>query len=266
MTEWYAYLWGLLTILLAALGAWLHSLRRNKVSIVDSLWPLLFLIAALTYAATSSVSGPRLLLMVVLVGVWALRLSAYITWRNWGGPEDRRYQAIRANHEPHFAVKSLFIVFGFQGLLAWFISLPLLAAIAGQQALNIFDMVGILLWLIGLVFEAGGDYQLAQFKADPTNRGRVMDSGLWRYTRHPNYFGDACIWWGFYLLATAAGGWWSIPAPVLMTFLLLRVSGVALLEKDIGERRPAYRAYIARTNAFFPGPRKPAPHSMEIDS
>jgi steroid 5-alpha reductase family enzyme len=104
-----------------------------------------------------------------------------------------------------------------------------------------------------MIFETGGDYQLARFKADPANQGKVMDRGLWRYTRHPNYFGEFCIWWGYYLIALAAGGWWSIFAPALMTFLLLHVSGVALLEKDIGQRRPAYRDYIARTNAFFPG-------------
>jgi steroid 5-alpha reductase family enzyme len=266
MMDWHAYGWGLLVICLAIVGAWLHSLRKNDVSIVDSLWSLLFLMAAMTYALTATATGPRALLTVILVGIWALRLSAYITWRNWGAPEDHRYQAIRAHHEPHFAFKSLFIVFGLQGLLAWFISMPLLAAIAGQQPLNALDYAGCMLWLIGLIFEAGGDYQLARFKADPANRGRVMDSGLWRYTRHPNYFGDCCIWWGFYLLALAAGGWWSIAAPIVMTILLLRVSGVALLEKDIADRRPAYRAYIARTNAFFPGPPRSVSNPTEVHS
>ncbi|MDQ1345785.1 MAG: hypothetical protein QG586_1316, partial [Pseudomonadota bacterium] len=133
-------------------------------------------------------------------------------------------------------------------------SLPLLAAIHSDAPLGWLDIAGVALWVVGLVFEAGGDWQLARFKADPGNRGRVLDTGFWRYTRHPNYFGDFCVWWGFFLIALAAGGAWSIVGPVLMSVLLLKVSGVALLEKDIGERRPAYRDYVRRTNAFFPGP------------
>ena len=141
-----------------------------------------------------------------------------------------------------------------QGVLAWLISLPLLAGILGQQSLGWLDIAAVSLWCIGFLFEAVGDWQLARFKADPANKGRVMDRGLWRYSRHPNYFGNCCLWWGFYLLALAAGGWWSIISPILMTFLLLKVSGVSLLEQDITERRPAYRDYIQRTNAFVPGP------------
>jgi steroid 5-alpha reductase family enzyme len=156
-------------------------------------------------------------------------------------------------YEDRCPFKSLYIDFALQGVLAWIISIPLLLAVAHPAPLQLLDYAGVLLWLTGMLFEAGGDYQLARFKADPANKGKVMDSGFWRYTRHPNYFGEFCIWWGFYLIAVAAGGWWTIYAPALMTFLLLRVSGVALLEKDIGKRRPAYRDYIARTNAFFPG-------------
>jgi steroid 5-alpha reductase family enzyme len=178
----------------------------------------------------------------------------YITKRNRGHGEDRRYQAIRAENEPGFRWKSIYIVFGLQAILAWIIALPLLAATLGTSPLGWLDYTALVLWLIGLFFEAVGDQQLADFKARPENKGKVMDRGLWRYTRHPNYFGEACIWWGYFLFAIAAGGWWTIVSPVLMTFLLLRVSGVALLEKDIGERRPAYRDYIERTNAFFPGP------------
>ena len=129
----------------------------------------------------------------------------------------------------------------------------MLGAVAGAAPLGLLDAAGLLLWATGLFFEAVGDWQLARFKADPANRGQVMDRGLWRYTRHPNYFGDFCIWWGFYLLAASAGAWWSIPGPLLMSLLLLKVSGVSLLEKDIGERRPAYAEYVRRTNAFFPG-------------
>ena len=137
--------------------------------------------------------------------------------------------------------------------LACIFSLPFLGAVSGAAPLGLLDAAGLLLWATGLFFEAVGDWQLARFKADPANRGQVMDRGLWRYTRHPNYFGDFCVWWGFYLLAASAGAWWSIPGPLLMSLLLLKVSGVSLLEKDIGERRPAYAQYVRRTNAFFPG-------------
>ena len=252
------YLWGLTAILIAAVLAWLVSLARRDVSIVDSLWSLFFLLAAAVYAATTPDAGPRTLLVLTLVIVWALRLSAYITWRNRGEGEDRRYQAIRRNNEPHFAFKSLYIVFGLQGLLAWLISLPLLAAMVSGASINALDLIGAGLWAIGMAFEAGGDYQLARFKARADNQGKVMDQGLWRYTRHPNYFGEFCIWWGFYAIALAGGAWWAVVSPLIMTGLLLRVSGVALLEKDIGERRPAYREYITRTNAFFPGPPRKA--------
>jgi steroid 5-alpha reductase family enzyme len=141
-----------------------------------------------------------------------------------------------------------------QALLAWIISVPLLVAIRGGGDPGLLDMAAFALWLLGFVFEAGGDYQLSRFKADPANAGKVMDRGLWRYTRHPNYFGDACVWWAFYLFALAAGGWWTVYAPIMMTLLLLKVSGVALLEKTISDRRPQYANYIRTTNAFFPGP------------
>jgi steroid 5-alpha reductase family enzyme len=249
-----SFLAGFLVILSLALVTWCVSLLKRDVSIVDSLWPLLFLAAAATYAATLPEPGPRTTLILILVGVWALRLAGYLTWRNWGEPEDRRYQTIRRRNEPYFALKSLYLIFGLQGTLAWIISLPLLAAIAAPGNVTVLDLAGVVLWGVGFVFESVGDAQLARFKSDPANRGRVMDSGLWRYTRHPNYFGDFCVWWGFYLLALSGGGWWSIVGPILMSLLLLRVSGVALLEKDIRDRRPAYREYSGRTNAFFPGP------------
>ena len=248
------WLEGLAALAVFGVLGWLLSLPLRNVSIVDSMWSLMFLLAALAYAAGQATPGPRGWLVIGLVSVWSLRLAAYITWRNRGHGEDFRYQKIRANNEPGFAFKSLYIVFGLQAGLAWVISLPLLAAINSTGPLGWLDLAGAALWLVGMVFEAGGDWQLARFKADPANRGRVLDTGLWRYTRHPNYFGDFCVWWGLFLVALAGGGWWSVAGPLLMSFMLLKVSGVALLEKDIGERRPAYRDYVRRTNAFFPGP------------
>jgi steroid 5-alpha reductase family enzyme len=250
------YVIALVAILAVAVVSWAFSVFRKDVSFVDSLWSLFFVLAAGVFAAVTQPLSVRGQLMLLLVTVWALRLSIYITVRNWGEPEDYRYQSIRANNEPGFAFKSLYIVFGLQGLLAWLVALPLLPAIAADSALNGIDIVAALLWVIGFVFEAGGDYQLSRFKADRPNKGRVLDTGLWRYTRHPNYFGDFCIWWSFYLFAVAAGGWWSIVSPVVMSFLLLKVSGVAMLERTISKRRPEYAEYIRNTNAFFPGPRR----------
>jgi steroid 5-alpha reductase family enzyme len=137
------------------------------------------------------------------------------------------------------------------------VAAPFLAGAMGERPLGWGDAVGAALAGFGLVFESVGDGQLARFKADPAHRGQVMDRGLWRFSRHPNYFGEACVWWGLGLMALSGAGWagaWSIVSPLLMTVLLLKVSGIGLLEKDIAERRPAYRDYIVRTNAFVPGP------------
>lgn len=247
------YLQGLLVCALAAFAAWGVSLARRNVAIIDSLWSLMFVMAAGVYAWDAPALGPRAGLVLILVTVWALRLSLYITVRNWGHGEDRRYQAIRARNQPNFPIKSLYLIFGLQAGLAWVISLPLLAVMLSSRPLGALDVAGLLLWGVGFAFEAGGDWQLARFKRDPANRGRVMDRGFWHFTRHPNYFGDFCVWWGFYLLAASGGAWWSCIGPALMSLLLMKVSGVTLLEKDIGERRPAYANYVRRTNAFFPG-------------
>ena len=241
---------------------WLISIVRKDVSFVDSLWSLFFLIAACVFAVYAQPLSLKAQLVLALVAIWSLRLSIYIAVRNWGEPEDYRYQSIRENNSPGFAFKSLYIVFGLQGVLAWLIALPLLPAITSGSTLNAIDMLALAVWIVGFVFEAGGDYQLARFRAQPGNAGRVLDTGLWRYTRHPNYFGDFCIWWSFYLFAVASGGWWSIASPLLMSVLLLKVSGVAMLEKTIGVRRPQYAAYVRGTNAFFPGPSR-APSTVE---
>jgi steroid 5-alpha reductase family enzyme len=245
------YVLGLAAIGGLAVAGWAIGTARRNVAVVDSLWGLFFVAAMAVYcSAGTSVRG---LLVLGLVAVWALRLSAYVTWRNWGEPEDRRYRAIRAGREPGFWWKSLYVVFGLQAVLAWVISLPLHAAAVSTAPLGPLDGLGAALVVFGFGFETIGDAQLARFKSDPAHRGAVMDRGLWRYTRHPNYFGECCVWWGLYAIALGAGAWWSVPGPLLVTALLLKVSGVTLLEKDIGERRPAYADYIARTPAFVPG-------------
>ena len=248
----------LLPMLVLAVGAWLVSLFKNDVSFADSLWPLFILLAATSYFIAAPQTGPRAVVVIGLIAVWALRLAVHITWRSWGEPEDRRYQAMRARNEPHFRWKSLVLVFGLQAALAWVVSLAALAAVIHPRAWNWIDTLGVCVFVFGAAFEAVADWQLARFKADPAHRGQVMDGGLWRFSRHPNYFGEFCVWWGIYLIAMSTSAWWAIASPLLMTVLLLKVSGVALLEKDITERRPGYREYIARTNAFFPGPTRPA--------
>ncbi len=252
MLDWAAAFTALAAIALLALLGWAWSVARRDVSIVDSLWPLFFLLGALVYAGMAGTGEPRALLLLALVALWAPRLSIYLAWRNWGEPEDRRYRAIRERNEPGFTWKSLYLVFGLQALLAWVIAMPLFAGVSSAAPLGVLDFLGVALWVAGFAFETIGDWQLARFKLDTANHGRVLDTGLWRYTRHPNYFGEALLWWGYFAIAAAGGGAWTAFGPLLMTFLLLKVSGVALLEKDIGERRPAYRDYVARTSAFIP--------------
>jgi steroid 5-alpha reductase family enzyme len=257
MPEWRLWFLGLAGIALPALLCWVVSVPRRDVSLIDRAWSLLFVAAALSYAGYGHPLRARLWLTLTPLLLWALRLAVHITVRNWGQGEDRRYRRIRADHEPGFALKSLYVVFAPQALLAWIISLPLLGALMGPRPPGWRELPGGLLWLVGFTIEAVADLQLARFRADPSHAGAVMDRGLWRYSRHPNYFGECCLWWGFYLMALGAGAWWSLPAPVLMTVLLLRVSGVTLLERDIGERRPAYRDYVARTSAFLMRPPRP---------
>jgi steroid 5-alpha reductase family enzyme len=243
-------------MLVLAVLAWAVATTRRNVGLVDIFWSSFFVGGAAVYAATAPVLGARALLVLALVTAWALRLAVYLAVRNWNAPEDHRYRDIRARNQPGFAWKSLYLVFGLQALLAWLISAPLAASIAAAAPLGALDVIGALLAAFGIAFEARADAQLARFKATAANAGRVMDRGLWRYSRHPNYFGEFCVWWGLYAIALGAGGWWTLFSPLLMSLLLLRVSGVTLLEQNIAERRPAYRDYVARTNAFFPGPRR----------
>jgi steroid 5-alpha reductase family enzyme len=236
---------------------WGLSVALRNASIVDVFWGLGFaLIAWLGLARAGGDVAPRQWLVAVLVGVWGVRLAGYLLWRNAGRGEDPRYVAMRRRIGPRFWWVSLFSVFALQGVLLWIVSLPVQVVMrAPGGPLGVLDALGALVCAVGLGFEALGDWQLARFKADPANAGRVMDRGLWRYTRHPNYFGDACVWWGLFAIALATPlGPWSVVGPALMTFLLLRVSGVPLLERSMARRRPEYAAYAARTSAFFPRP------------
>ena len=253
MFEWNPALWMFAPLSAMAVLTWLISLAKQDASIVDSVWPLFFAaVLALGYLSEAP-NGPRALPAVFLLGAWALRLCAYLTWRNWGQAEDRRYQAIRARNQPNYALKSLPYVFLLQAVLAWIIALPILPVLKSAADWSVLDTLGAALFFLGLAYETIADAQLARFRADPAARGAVMDRGLWRYCRHPNYFGECVLWWGFFLLAV--GGQapaWLVVSPLLMTFLLLKVSGVPLLEEDLSQRRPGYREYVARTPAFIP--------------
>ena len=251
--NWHIYLYGLYAMLSFGFAGWLISLYRKNVTHVDSMWSLFFVVAGFTYASQMAGLNTRSLIVLSLLTLWAVRLCVYLTWRNWGPHEDHRYAAIRKNNSPGFAFKSLYIVFGLQAVLAWIISLPILGALNSAVPINILDIIGVALLGFGLFFETIADWQLSSFKGKPQNKSKVLNSGLWRYSRHPNYFGECCVWWGFYLIALAAGAWWTIPSALLMTLLLLKVSGVSLLEQTIAERRPQYADYIRTTNAFIPG-------------
>ena len=234
---------------------WLVSVVRRDASIVDPFWGCGFVIVAWTAFERSSHESSRVILLVALTTIWGLRLSLFLLWRNWGHGEDRRYLAMRDHHGARFWWVSLLTVFVLQAVILWFVSFPIQAAISAAAVVPLgwFDAIGLVVWFVGLFFETVGDWQLARFKSRSENSGKVMDRGLWRYTRHPNYFGDFCVWWGLYLIAAAGGAWWTILSPLLMSVLLMKVSGVTLLESTITDRRPDYAAYRARTNAFFPG-------------
>jgi steroid 5-alpha reductase family enzyme len=241
---------GLMTVL------WLVSLALRNSSIVDIFWGSGFVIANwIFFTLAPGGAAARKWLIGVLVTLWGLRLSLYVLWRNWGKPEDFRYQKWRGESGGSWWWKSFFQVFLLQGILMWIVAAPLLAAQQGAAppGITALDCIGAAFWLVGFFFETTGDLQLARFKGNLDNKGKVMDRGVWHYTRHPNYFGDSAQWWGFYLIALAAGGWWTIFSPILMTLLLLRVSGAALLEKTM-ETRPGYKEYIQRTSAFIPWP------------
>ena len=246
-------LYALAVMLAMGVITWLYSLYRRDVSVVDSLWSLMLLAGAISYLTFADDYSTRNMLLLALVTLWALRLSLFLTIRNWNRAEDRRYREIRANNEPHFGIKSLYIIFGLQAVLAWIISTPLLLSFSANTGIGAIEVIATALWAAGFLYESIADLQLYRFKSNSANSGKVLDTGLWAYSRHPNYFGECLIWWAYFLFALSAGAWWTVFSPVLMTLLLLKVSGVSLMEKGITQRREDYRRYIETTNAFIPG-------------
>jgi steroid 5-alpha reductase family enzyme len=249
---------GYAAIAVAALmvALWLLSIPLRDVSIVDPAWGPAFVLVGVVAALAGGGCLGRRWLLCAMTALWGLRLGTYLLVRKLGDrSEDRRYAVMRERRGASFVPWSLVMIFGLQGLLVLVVSLPVQVAAGRGGSLGVAVIPGVALWIVGFVFESVGDEQLRRFKARPDSHGQVMDRGLWRYTRHPNYFGDFCVWWGLWLVALTAGGtWWTFVGPIVMSTLLIRVSGAGLLEKDIGERRPGYAEYIRRTSGFFPRP------------
>jgi len=253
-------------LFLIAVGAWLISQVLEDVSVAYYIWSLMLLVTASTYAyhsglqislARSDQSNVGLALLI-MVAIWSLRLSAFLIFRARNRPEDRRYQAIREKFSPNFGLKSLALIFIFQAFLVWIISSLFALVFATGTAISwsIWHSIGVGLWLVGMIFETLADNQLHRFNQLVVRDSQTLSSGLWRYSRHPNYFGECCIWWGWTVFAIpsslVSASPWIVVAPLLMTFLLLKVSGVSHMERGITERRPDYRHYAEATSAVVP--------------
>ena len=253
------YVQGLLLILVMMSTLWIVSVALKNVSIVDLFWGLGF-VAVNTFYFINTDPTPAKIILLVLVSLWGLRLSIYLAWRNIGKGEDFRYREFREKYgNKNYWWISFFQTFLLQGILMWIISTTLFGVnqYSSSQTLNIIDYLGVFVWLIGFIFEAGGDMQLARFKKNPANKGKVLNTGFWNYTRHPNYFGDSAVWWGYGLLCLSAGSYGLVVGAVIMTLLIIKVSGVVLLEKSLTIKKPEYAEYIQRTSSFIPWfPRK----------
>jgi len=255
MTFIHIYLIALVSILSMMFIVWIISIRIKNVSIVDLLWGCGFVLACFIYFLKADGLEIRKILLMTMVFIWGMRLSIYLAWRNIGKGEDHRYQKFRQDYGEHrYWWISFFQTFLLQGVLMWLISAPLLGAqyyITGNT-LTVIDYIGVFVWLIGFIFETGGDIQLARFKADPANKGKLLNKGFWHYTRHPNYFGDVAVWFGYAIICASAGSYIPVLGSVLMIALIIKVSGVALLEKTLKESKPGYKDYIEKTSAFIP--------------
>jgi steroid 5-alpha reductase family enzyme len=249
--------WTALAVVLTMALTFVVALRAGKHAVIDVTWGLGFVVVAVVSLLVTGGSA-RGVLVVVMVALWGLRLAGHIYLRSRGHGEDPRYESLlsRAQGSRHaYAVQRVYLP---QAVILWFVSWAAQAGVTGEGEPGVLAWVGLVVFAVGLFFETVGDWQLQRFRDDPTSKGKVLDTGLWRYTRHPNYFGDATAWWGIWLVAVDAGGWWTVLSPVVMTWLLAKGTGAALLEKDIGDRRPEYVEYVRRTSGFVPlRPRKP---------
>jgi steroid 5-alpha reductase family enzyme len=242
-------IWTLVTLL------WIWSVLIKNVSIVDIFWGFGFVVVNAFYVFNLEEIGSRSLLLLLLVSIWGLRLTIYLAIRNIGKGEDYRYQQFRKDYgSKRYWWFSYFQVFLLQGALILVVSLPLIGVHINATAdvLIWLDYIAILIWIIGFSFEAGGDYQLYKFKKNQKNKGKVLNTGFWKYTRHPNYFGDAAVWWSYALFSISAGAYWQVIGAVIMTLLIIKVSGVAMLERTLKDTKPKYKEYIEKTNSFLP--------------
>jgi steroid 5-alpha reductase family enzyme len=249
------YIQAFFVIMAIMSSLWIISIIIKNVSIVDIFWGLGFVITCGFYFIRSDGNESRKIILMSMTAIWGLRLSIYLAWRNLGKGEDFRYREFRRKYgERRYWWISFFQTFLLQGVLMWLISAPLLGAqyFGKDTPPGLFDFAGIIIWLTGIAFEAGGDFQLAHFRADPANKGKVLNTGFWHYTRHPNYFGDSAVWWGYGLLCLSAGSFLPVLGSLLMTALIIKVSGVALLEKSLKEQKPQYKDYIEKTSSFIP--------------
>lgn len=245
-----------ITISIIMVTTWFISVLIKNASIVDIVWGFGFAVNAIVLAMSVDADHTRQVLVAVLVGMWGFRLAAYLARRNLGHGEDWRYKAMRKKKGAQFPLISLITVFGLQGVLMFVVSLPVLFSNSDPSpTVGPIAAMGVMAWLVGFLFEAIGDTQLAKFKKDPANAGKVMNKGLWSLTRHPNYFGDSLMWWGIWLIAAETGsGVISIVGPIVMTFFLLRVSGVPMLERSLSKRREGWDEYVRTTSGFIPRP------------
>jgi steroid 5-alpha reductase family enzyme len=247
-----------ITIAVVMVTTWIISILIKNASIVDIVWGAGFAVTSWVLALSIDGNSSRQMLLAVMVGLWGMRLALYLAKRNLGHGEDWRYKAMRKKKGKNFGLISLVTVFGLQGTLMWVVSLPVILGNADDSpGVGPVAVMGIMLWAVGLTFEAVGDFQLARFKKDPANATKVMDKGLWSLTRHPNYFGDALLWWGIGIVGAETGsGVFGFIGPVVMTFFLLKISGVPMLERSLSRRREGYADYVARTSGFIPRPPK----------
>lgn len=249
------FLYNLALICSVMFSGWIFSLIKKQVTHIDSIWGLGFIIIAWNTLYWTQNFTTRSILIAILVTIWGLRLSTHLTLRNWGKGEDRRYNAWRKKNKQRFWIISLFKVFLLQAVFLWVISLVIQYGISRSlvQEITIFEITGIIIWTIGILIESFADWQLKQFLANPTNAGKVMNKYLWKYSRHPNYFGETLIWWGMFILVqSTVNSLWTIISPLVITFTLLKLTGVTLMEKDIVNFKPKYREYIQTTSSFIP--------------
>ena len=244
----------LLAIALLMVATAVEGHRQGRVSVVDTTWGLGFVVVAGVAAVVGDGAGWRRVVLFVVVAVWGLRLAWHMHQRNSGKGEDPRYAAMLEKEQGNPTLVAIRKVYGVQGLSVWFVSLPIQVSAAAGDGVVLVAVVGLLLWLLGVIFESVGDKQLKDFKADPSTKGTVMDRGLWSWTRHPNYFGDSCVWWGIWLVSASPWpGVLTVLSPVAMTYFLVFATGARLLEKHMAER-PGYAEYQQRTSYFLPRP------------